>query len=250
MRSTLRNLIQELIKEGHEIEYRERTDRGIVVTSIDGVKYKGKRGNQVVRSLTGASLSRAQRVQLHDLSLIKKGKREVTRARAKRIMEGETFSLPKPRGRKRVEPLPEEFQKELRKLQYLWRKNQVKAKGKPTTKKLRQLIEYAGKERSLEYLKRQQMYAKGYTYPEAVVALVDIVTSFYGIVSVQNFDGKEMLAAALDKLNQLLKSHLTTFREEWFSFVKDYLYEAEKFYKSGAIPEATNAINNAIKVMS
>ena len=61
MRSTLRNLIQELIKEGHEIEYRERTDRGLVVTSIDGVKYKGKKGNQVVRSLTGASLSRAAR---------------------------------------------------------------------------------------------------------------------------------------------------------------------------------------------
>ena len=94
------------------------------------------------------------------------------------------------------------------------------------------------------------MYAKGYTYPEAVVALIDIVTSFYGIISVQNFEGKEMLAASLDKLNQLLRSHLTTFREEWFSFVKVYLYDAEKFYKSGAIPEATNAINNAIKVMS
>lgn len=239
---TLRKIIADLIKKDYDISYYDRSDGGLVVTQINGTRYRGKEGNKAVRAIIGAHLSQARRIQLKDITRIKKGEIEVTRARAKKIAAGETFKEPKKHGRKRVEPLSKEFQKELRKLQKTWRKNQIKAKGKPTTKRLRQLIKEEGEEEALRKLRRQQRYAEGYAYEENVAVLLDRINN-----AISNIEDNDELSWAKDDLCNIwmkINSMKLTFKEEWISHVYNYLYDVERAIHNDNPGLLKNALDN------
>lgn len=60
---TLRQVVEELRGKGAKVTYRKRKDGSIVVKSINGVKYKGREGNEMARVLTGKPLSQKQYAQ-------------------------------------------------------------------------------------------------------------------------------------------------------------------------------------------
>ena len=245
--ATLRNIIADLIKKDYDISYYERSDGGLVVTQINGTRYRGKEGNKAIRAIVGAHLSQAKRIQLKDITRIKKGEIEVTRARAKKIAAGETFKEPKKPGRKRVEPLSKEFQKELRKLQKTWRTNQVKAKGKPTTKRLRQLIKEEGEEEALRKLRRQQRYAEGYAYEENVSVLLDRLNN--AISNIEDNEALNALSSRLENLYIKINSLKLTFKEAWISDIYNYLYDVEKGIQNDDIEMVERAVSNIESIL-
>lgn len=56
-------LIKELQDLGYEVSYFKRKDGGYLITSINGESYRGAKGNERARQLTGTSLSTAQKLQ-------------------------------------------------------------------------------------------------------------------------------------------------------------------------------------------
>ena len=64
---TVRELINELIKQGHKVKFRERSaseGKGVRITSIDGVHYTGSKGNEEARAILGVKLSEAYQTHL------------------------------------------------------------------------------------------------------------------------------------------------------------------------------------------
>ena len=59
----LRQVVKILNSQGHNIEYRNRTDGSIIVTSIDGRKTKIVEGNRTIRIMAGVPLSEKRKTQ-------------------------------------------------------------------------------------------------------------------------------------------------------------------------------------------
>lgn len=146
----LRQLVNKLTQEGHKVTFRERTDRGIVITSVDGKRFKGKAGNVYVREYTGEKLSRRRAEQLSRLKVVK---------------------------HRRVEPLTAEMKKELQKAQRLFREHNVgshkedKRKATIKTAQVRASIQKVGYKETLASLKRAQKYAKNEVFIESIEAV-------------------------------------------------------------------------------
>lgn len=62
---TMIKLVQQALRQGIQVKYRQRTDGGIVVQEIAGTKYQGNTaGNAALRSMMGAQLSTKKQKQL------------------------------------------------------------------------------------------------------------------------------------------------------------------------------------------
>lgn len=59
------DIVKELLKQGHDVEYYIRKDGGILIKRIDSQKFtSGATGNIMARSIVGAELSEARTLQL------------------------------------------------------------------------------------------------------------------------------------------------------------------------------------------
>ena len=131
----LEELIKLLKEQGLDIKYRRRGEKegkGVRITSVNGVKFVGSKGNIFVRTLVG----------------------EVAPARRPK--------LPK---------LPKAIKNELNKTQKKFRESGTKA-GKPTTKNVRRNLEHKGERETKRLLGQAQRYASGLAYTENVEALI------------------------------------------------------------------------------
>ena len=54
----LRQVVKILNSQGHNIEYRNRTDGSIIVTAIDGRKTKIVEGNKIIRTMNKYSIEK------------------------------------------------------------------------------------------------------------------------------------------------------------------------------------------------
>ena len=61
--TSVQQLIDMLKMQGHNVTARRRSDGGYLITSIDGEKFKGAKGNTQARGVVGTTLSVAQRTQ-------------------------------------------------------------------------------------------------------------------------------------------------------------------------------------------
>lgn len=72
----LRDIANELRKQGHSVSYTARSDGSIIINFIDGQKFQGKEGNKSARSMLGLDLSEKQKKQrLDNLERAKQGRR-------------------------------------------------------------------------------------------------------------------------------------------------------------------------------
>ena len=190
----LKQVIDTLQKQGHTIEYSHRKDGGYVIRSIDGVHYKGKQGNAVARLMVGTKLSEARRVQL------------------------EMIRTPKKTRAKKLDDVPDELKKKLKKVQKEWRKKHPTIEGTQTMGKLRWRLKNYGEEEAMRSLDKAEKYAMGFAYEENVQHLLDRIEM--DLISEPNDEMSEVY--------DLIKLKMNNFKEEWISQVYYCLYEWEK----------------------
>lgn len=85
---TLRDIANELRKQGHSVSYTARSDGSIIINFIDGQKFQGKEGNKTARSMLGVGLSEKQKKQrLDNLDRAKQGRRSKAPKLSKRELK-------------------------------------------------------------------------------------------------------------------------------------------------------------------
>lgn len=141
----LRQVVKILNSQGHNIEYRNRTDGSIIVTSIDGRKTKIVEGNRTIRIMAGVPLS-------------EKRKTQTTRNVAEKIIKPIKIST-------RTRDMLESAKKALEK---------SNVKMKLTTDRLREHIKLYGEEWAYDHTKKLKRYFQGYAYEENVDNLKNI----------------------------------------------------------------------------
>lgn len=150
---TIREIVKILKEEGHMVEFYERKDGGILIKSIDGVKFQGATGNKVGRGMVGSSISQKRETQLQKIT--------TTGKRAKKTITDS------------------EVKKALQRTQRVWNKAFPHKRGeKPdvglkTAKQVKWNLEHKGKEETLRLLKESERYARGLAYHEGIKDFVE-----------------------------------------------------------------------------
>lgn len=141
----LRQVVKILNSQGHNIEYRNRTDGSIIVTAIDGRKTKIVEGNRILRNMAGLPLS-------------EKRKAQTSRNIAEKIIKPIKIST-------RTRDMLAQAKKALEK---------SNVKMKLTTDRLREHIKLYGEQWAYDHTKKLKRYFQGYAYEENVDNLKNI----------------------------------------------------------------------------
>ena len=141
----LRQVVKILNSQGHNIEYRNRTDGSIIVTAIDGRKTKIVEGNRILRNMAGLPLS-------------EKRKAQTSRNVAEKIIKPIKIST-------RTRDMLSSAKKALEK---------SNVKMKLTTDRLREHIKLYGEQWAYDHTKKLKRYFQGYAYEENVDNLKNI----------------------------------------------------------------------------
>lgn len=210
---TLEKVVLDLISKGHLIEYRRRTDGGIIVTAIDGQKYSILEGNRKVRQMSGAKLSEARKQQVY--------------YNVRTYIKG---------SKKPKEKIPVEIKSLLRKIQNLQRKNNIN--GKITAQKLRKYLKEHGKEQTMDYLLIMEGRAKGYVSKESVDALIIMLERIFDLGELD-----EKMQERLDKILSKLYQNSRKISGLLYPYLRDNIYS----FSSNLTSESLNEIERLIE---
>ena len=204
-------IVKRLQAQGVDIRYRVRSDGGILVTQVSGMRFTAAEGNRFVRNLTGEALSESQ------------------------VRQRQAIKPPKkisPAMRKKL-PIPEDVKKEIQKLQRLYRKD--KKKGKPTIKNYRYVAERYGEAEAKRLLKQSEYYVKGIAYDENIEALIQRLQQIKTLVEIaQEDDG--IIQNAIDATREYQAAHRENFTEDKIKWLLAIIYDFEaqwNIYQSG-----------------
>lgn len=189
---TTREVVEELRTYGHKIKYRVRKDGGILITSIDGVKYRGAAGNTMARAMIGdrASLSKKRMTQL---KIIKPTKG------------------PKPK----KDVLTEKVKEKIKQVQKAYRKNKVPIEqGRVTRRLIRKIIGQEGYEAAMKKLEQAERYATGYAISGVIQALAQYIQQL------ANLTGSQLLQQLADDV----LANDGIIKDEWIKPAYDILY--------------------------
>ena len=198
---TLRELVNELRKQGHQVEYYNRKDGSILIRSIDGVDYKdGAAGNKVARAMgqamnLNAELSQARKTQL---------------------------KIIKPKGKRT--PLPKALEVKLKKVQKLYNKNKVPiAQGRITKKLIREIYQNEGAEAARKKLTQAQRYAEGFATNATIDAMLTAIESYRKL-----FNDNPQVNMALKKLEDDIRISSGIIKDEYIYPAYKRLYDIDK----------------------
>ena len=193
---TIIDIIEELTKEGYNVSFYKRKDGGYRITRINGERFRGSKGNQRAREITGAKLSEARVRSLSKL-VTPKGKGSYNKRR-------------KPK-------LDEETRKKIQSLQRKYRKA-GKSEGKPTIRNYRYILKTKGKLEADRLLRQSERRILGYAYTENVDALLSRIA--------QNLAKKTspMMREAYAKILSIRD----TFFDRWIPAIYEILYDWER----------------------
>ena len=194
----------------YDIEYIKRKEGGIIIVSINGVKYNGKSGNVYFRKLANAPLSTAQKEAIRAGSSKKKA-----------IAQAKAQGLPKPRKARKIKPikLGKQLSKRLRKVRKAFKEldeNQKRIVGTPTRKKILQSLKREGRKATIQKLKEAERYATGKIYSAQLDFMITRIE-----------ETGEMRGEDVSELVDFLRSHKNSFYEERFIAFKEELYKWE-----------------------
>lgn len=147
---TTRQVASTLINRGYSVTYRVRKDGGILITSINGQKYKGASGNTRARNLVGseAKLSVAREAQLK--------------------------TIKPPKGPRIKITLPQTLKDKLKEVQSLYKQFKVPMKqGRITQRLIKKIYKEEGLQSAYTKLERASRYAEGYATAATIQALID-----------------------------------------------------------------------------
>ena len=198
---TMIEVVKELQKQGHDVEYYVRKDGGILVRKIDGTKFPtGASGNTMARQIVGADISSARVQQLKYATRAKK---------TLRAMKTKNIEI--------EDKIKAEWQRVKRK----WNKAFKAKEGKPHPagyfgwSRIKYTMEHYGKEEALRRIVEAEKYASGIAYEKNVKELA-IQVKLAG----DKFNSKE-----LADLYDLILENAYAIREEWIRPAYDALYK-------------------------
>ena len=212
---TMQQIIAQLQAEGHEIEYYIRKDGGVLVKSIDGVRYpSGASGNARARQIAGATISEARVKQL----------KYATRSRKT--------------NRKKNISLDEQLEREFARVKKKWNKAFKSKEGKPHSagyfgkSRIKYAIEHYGKEEALRRILEAERYASGIAYSKNVEILAQFIRS-----AGERLNSQELLNLAQDVIDNAY-----TIRDEWIAPAYDELYKLNQGVSPQEIARYTRTI--------
>ncbi len=194
---SVRDIVQQLRDMGYEVSFFVRKDGGIRITRIGEQRFTGSSGNIAGRTIVGVQLSERRAKQLS------------------------TIRTPKGSwGHNKLQKLPKDLERELRKAQRLFRKQGVKS-GSPRTKQLRYLIKTYGEEEARRKLKQASRYALGLAYDENIGHLIS------------RFEMDKVGATAeeiayIEKIIAHINKYRDQFKEEWLGRILERIYDFER----------------------
>lgn len=194
---TTRQLVSELSSKGYSVKYRIRRDGGILITSIDGQKFKGGAGNMFARTILNVQLSQRRSQQL-------------TKITKERVLHPRKIPIETPadleRYRKRV----------MRK----WRKAGLT--GSISKKNLRRIIEDRGFEGAKTYLEEMERHTQGKAYYGQINALLSRIAEDIGLIQ------DEIEIGYIKRAFDLIDENRDELKPEWVFKIFDELYKWEK----------------------
>lgn len=197
---TMIEVVRELQKQGHDVEYYVRKDGGILVRKIDGQKYPtGASGNTIARQMVGAEISSARVTQLK-FAMRQRGKRQVK------------IDAP--------DPLKEYFKQVKKK----WNKAFKAKGGKPHPagylpwNKIKRILKEEGEEAAFARLAEAEKYASGIAYYENVRILAAFIED-----AGSKYNSKELL-----NLAELLRENAYSIKEATIYNAYQVLYKLDK----------------------
>lgn len=220
--ATLRNIIKDLRKQGHTIRYENRKGGGLLIKSIDRVKFSGYEGNELARQIKGVNLTIRQQSHIENIT-------------PQKGVWGQT--------RKGVE-LPKALQSKLRRVQRIWRKSQPNTTEKVTKANVLYNLRTYAEEEAMRRLNQRERYGQGYAYFENIDALKERVNRF-GSFPIR----LSTLQIVLDKID----SKRLIFKDKWIEEINNIIYNCEKLNagadKNQQITNKEYALNTMLKVM-
>lgn len=202
----MREIVTLLKELGHDIKYKERTDGGIRITSIDGKKYQASKGNKVAREITGAKISDARLKQLSKISIKKGTKRspvsDATREKIKAINEN------------------------LKAREKALKKQGITAKlGRVRIKQFRENRATFGEDEAEAMLDKAMRYSSGLAYIENIQAIIERLK-----LDAMSLKGEEAntFTRLADELQAIVNAGAPNFKHEYLQHIIEWIYEREK----------------------
>ena len=211
----LNSIVDLLKKQGHKVKYTKRSDGGLIITEIDGSKYKGKKGNAQARKMTGYSLSEAQVKQLKY-------------AKAMRFNN-------------KYKPLPEEIKPKYLRLRNMWNKSFKPKDGKPNPvgylnwRRIAKKLYEEGTEAAISSLSEIERYITGIALTKNVMILAQFVANSAG----------EYRSRRLQKLSEDIVLNASRIREENIYPAYQELY---KINQGESIKKVVAAVRRILKL--
>lgn len=201
---TLKQIVNELRRLGHKVEFVKRKDGSIRIVELDGARFSSSysQGNRLARDIAGERLSERKQSQME---------------RGRKSAETQRKSPAVKRARQRLPQISPEAKKALRRVQRALRKK-GEGSGTVTTRQVRKNIERYGEEKAIELLERQRRYHEGFAYPENVETLASRV----------EIDAVATNNEALKRVASWIRAHAQSFREEWIGPINELLYDLEQ----------------------
>lgn len=197
---TLREIVNELRAQGHQVEIYNRKDGGILVKSIDGMSFKAAEGNTLARQM-GKSLGLST-----DLSTARKTQLKIIKPKGKRT------------------PIPKAFVVKLKKVQKAYNVNKVPiSQGRITKKVLRQVLEEEGEEAARKKLTAAQRYAEGFATNTTIDAFITAIEQRRKL-----FTKGSQVAEELKKLENDVKMSSGIIKDEYIYPAYKRLYDIDK----------------------
>lgn len=193
------DIVKQLQREGHSVEYRVRSDGGIIITKINDTKFKTiPEGNRLARAMTGIALSPARAVQ--------------TQSNIIKFIKGH---------KKPQEKVSENLRKMLSKAQRLWRKNQIGGTARPTMRKVRWRLINEGMTSAQDYLENMTKYAEGIANRGSMYSLIARLER----LTIQFPEYMDNIARLINKLLTMM----STFKEDWIHASLEIIYDIEEY---------------------
>lgn len=204
---TVKEMIETLKEQGHQVSFRKRPDGSYLITRLDGIAYMLAKGNAKAREILGESLSERRAKQLERIAPPKKVA---------------------PSKRKIQETLSQRMLKELRRVQRIRRKEG--ANGQIGKRGLRVILREEGEEAVFDYLKQSERTARGYARYDSIDALQQRIESWKNI---------SQIPGSWQNVLTLIQEKRELFLEAWIAPINDIMYELERDV-SRSLKEDTN----------
>lgn len=206
---TLRNMVTELLNMGYQIKFYNRADGSIVVTEINGRKFRAKTGNTAVRMFFNESLSESRTRQLERAQEMKQRYKK--------------------RGRPKLAEVPKELEKQMRRINRSLAKQEVT--HRVTKSGIRYDIEHFGIEKASKKLEQAERYAKGYAYLENIEHLRA------RFIDDNNKIDSPLIDDLIRDLEYIIANGGMNFRDDFIYWINNKLYALEEnanlFFEGG-----------------